>query len=395
MLAQAVSMVGLFAVLKCHATTHWEWSVLSETGKRPAGSTDRPRTRYDHIAGAWQGKLYISHGYMFDHDISTPTLFDDTWEFSPTYNSWRAVQSSPRPALRMSAAAAVVGDCLYMYGGEDGGYAQGTHSHVFGSYHNDVWRLNLPYGPWERVSGYDAATEGPRSGRGSHSATSVGSSLIVFGGHTGLKASSEGADHLFDSPELWEFNTADASWSLLAAEAKMARHGAAIVSSGRKVWLFGGTQLATMREGKLLKPNLNDLWYYDLGAKAGWVQVAQSGHIPHVRAHHGFTSLAAAEHLIVFGGAHCAPGCTCFSDTFLMDLRNSSAEGYVWQELQSGSPASRYRHTMVSTEKMVLMFGGESYKPYMYHNDVHMLTFNHSSLQKPGWLDWIGLGSDL
>ena len=51
-------------------------------------------------------------------------------------------------------------------------------------------------------------------------------------------------------------------------------------------------------------------------------------------------------------------------------------EAKRWAELNaSDAPIHRYRQSLVvhPTEGAVYLFGGESYKPYMYHNAVNRL----------------------
>ena len=74
--------------------------------------------------------------------------------------------------------------------------------------------------------------------------------------------------------------------------------------------------------------------------------------------------------LILFGGAACKGTCTCFGDTWSYSLGSRK-----WIRLTSAGrePITRYKHSMVYHDGRMYSYGGESYKPYMYHNSVQSL----------------------
>jgi hypothetical protein len=80
------------------------------------------------------------------------------------------------------------------------------------------------------------------------------------------------------------------------------------------------------------------------------------------------------SHLLLYGGALCIPGCTCHGDTWTFDIGTGQ-----WTEHNATGdpdvPIHRYRQSLVlnAPEGALYLFGGESYKPYMYHNAVNRL----------------------
>lgn len=333
---------------------------------------DRPGRRYDHASAAWEGKLYVSHGYQYDHEESQPQMYDDTWVFRPASGSWEQLRGlDPRPSPRMGATVAVSGESLFLYGGEDGGYHY-SHTHVFGSYHSDLWQLILPSGPWKLV---DISTALRPAARANHAMVAVDEGFVLFGGLTAEQTSTEGADYLQDSSELWLFNSATSRWESLPSDMGLKRHGAALVAVGRRLWLFGGSQI----QGEQQQRNLADLWCYDLDiAQQRWVEVSQRGAQPQGRRSHGMALLSGK--ISLFGGASCKPGCTCLAGTYLLDTRACTGNASLvcdWQHWDLNSPTARYRHSMTTLGSSVYLFGGESYQPYSYYQDVWVLQDTH------------------
>eukprot|EP00669_Euglena_mutabilis_P014281 TRINITY_DN9338_c0_g1_i1.p2 TRINITY_DN9338_c0_g1~~TRINITY_DN9338_c0_g1_i1.p2 ORF type:complete len:270 (+),score=48.52 TRINITY_DN9338_c0_g1_i1:597-1406(+) len=72
--------------------------------------------------------------------------------------------------------------------------------------------------------------------------------------------------------------------------------------------------------------------------------------------------------MYVFGGAACHGGCQCTSD-----LWQFSRATNTWKEIKppGPQPTNRHFHSLsVSPDRVLYVFGGESYDPYMYFNDV-------------------------
>jgi hypothetical protein len=108
------------------------------------------------------------------------------------------------------------------------------------------------------------------------------------------------------------------------------------------------------------------------------------GRLPGSRGHHSLLALS-PHWLLLYGGALCNPGCKCWGDSWILGTGEAAAAGGpAWRQLNaSDAPIHRYRQSLVlappadaSTDpqlRELYLFGGESYKPYMYHNAVNRL----------------------
>ena len=108
------------------------------------------------------------------------------------------------------------------------------------------------------------------------------------------------------------------------------------------------------------------------------------GQLPGSRGHHSLLSLS-PHWLLLYGGALCNPGCKCYGDSWILGTGEAAAAGGVaWRQLNaSDAPIHRYRQSLVLAPpadadtdpqlRELYLFGGESYKPYMYHNAVNRL----------------------
>ena len=76
--------------------------------------------------------------------------------------------------------------------------------------------------------------------------------------------------------------------------------------------------------------------------------------------------------LSLYGGANCTRGCKCRGDTWIYNLANAKFDRV--KVAPDNEPITRYRQSLVAYEQKLFVFGGESYKPYMYHNSVSELT---------------------
>ncbi|KAH3745334.1 Kelch-type beta propeller [Pelomyxa schiedti] len=99
------------------------WSVVTATG-------DIPSARYGHSAVAWHDAMYVFGGYA-----SGSGFRQDTFRFDFSTEVWTLLrpECGPEgmPAPRRKHAAAVVGDCMVIFGGTSGRYL------------NDLWVLML------------------------------------------------------------------------------------------------------------------------------------------------------------------------------------------------------------------------------------------------------------
>ena len=107
--------------------------------------------------------------------------------------------------------------------------------------------------------------------------------------------------------------------------------------------------------------------------------------VPGPRSHLSMVTLTETT-LLLYGGALCIPGCTCWGDSWLYDTNNKK-----WTVLNTtDAPIHRYRQNLVvhGQEGAAYLFGGESYQPYMYHNAVNRLVLPQPLAQQ--MIDYAG-----
>lgn len=146
------------------------------------------------------------------------------------------------------------------------------------------------------------------------------------------------------------------------------RHGHAAVadSSDSGFYVFGGFRFAddTVSEIDESGP-LSDLWHVDI-ITGTWTHLL----VAHPKEGRTYASLVLHNNfLILFAGANCHGSCVCYGDLWEYPVDGSTAA--AWKERRVlREPTTRYKQTAVLHNDHLYTFGGESYKPYMYHNSV-------------------------
>jgi len=350
------------------------------------GDRSHPTVRYSSHAVFYEGQIIITHGYFYNHDISKPAWQSDAWAYTARSGMWRQVHRGEKdgaPSARYSGTAVLHKGGLYMYGGDDGGHKRSMNNYVFKAWNSELWRLDLGSYAWRSVTPAGGPSTLPPK-RALHSAVVLGDAMYVYGG--------------IDHSDTWSFDFATRSWRAIekGSASKERRyhpgvrhsHSAAADPRGGGFFVFGGSA-----HGAPLKPlAFDDLWRFDL-ARASWtlLEAAPSsglppqpwGLAPPPRSH---SSLVAAPNssLLLYGGALCTPGCRCYGDAWVYHI---GGEGRApgWSRVNtSSSPIHRYRQSLVRdpADGSLYLFGGESYKPYMYHNAVDRL-----------WVEGLSAGS--
>jgi len=175
--------------------------------------------------------------------------------------------------------------------------------------------------------------------------------------------------------DTWRYDFEPSTWTLLIATPADGdethpgrRHAfAAASTTASGFYIYGGC-----RHVKGMRPQaFNDLWYYSIGSNA-WSKLAPSAGLPtpSPRSHLSLVALSTTK-VLLYGGALCIPGCTCHGDSWVWDTSSKQ-----WSELNTtDAPIHRYRQSLVvhQQEGAVYLYGGESYRPYMYHNAVNRL----------------------
>eukprot|EP00050_Salpingoeca_kvevrii_P011300 m.14344 g.14344 ORF g.14344 m.14344 type:complete len:481 (-) comp3362_c0_seq1:39-1481(-) len=334
------------------------WSVVAPQQEPVQGTLEFPSVRYAHGAVSWKGSLVVTHGYFHDHAARTPTWKSDTWRLT-TSGQWELLVADDEdaPGGRMSFSTVLWRNWLVMYGGSRGGQMT-AHGYV-GHTNSEIWALDLDELLWVSLTPATGAQQPPS--RELHAAVVVGdNSMFVHGG--------------VDRADLWVFHLERQVWSELvlsgsargAAESPGQRFGHAVCARDeRGFYLHGG-------HSRFPVVSHNDLWYFDV-VRTRWTQLsslgdeksgaAQAFAAPPFLVHHAHTLMPDRRSWILFGGSHSH---ACTDKLFLLDL-----DTLEWSELAAEArPFARYHHSMVFNGSHVVVFGGESMSPYMYHNAV-------------------------
>ena len=143
-----------------------------------------PLPRFSHAAVAVDNKLHMWGGGGWSKEMSQKIaqkleVFDistEQWEQKPTHGT-------PPPGL-WDTAYAVVGSCLFVFGGLDGM-----------SRHNSLFKLDLHTFQWEQVR-VSNPSSGPQKKWGCGMVSYGDNQLVVFAGFTGSVCTDE--LHVFD-----------------------------------------------------------------------------------------------------------------------------------------------------------------------------------------------------
>ncbi|PRQ16354.1 putative kelch-type beta propeller [Rosa chinensis] len=192
----------------------------------------------------------------------------------------------------------------------------------------------------------------PPTPRDSHSCTTVGDNLFVFGG-------TDGTNPLKD---LHILDTASHTWisPSLRGEGPEAREGHSAALVGRRLFVFGGC-------GK--SANNDEVYYNDLyilnTETFAWKKAITSGPPPSPRDSH--TCSSSKNKVIVIGGED-------GHDYYLSDVHILDADTLVWRELNTSGQSlpPRGGHSTVAFGKNLFVFGGFTDAQSLY-NDLYML----------------------
>lgn len=146
------------------------------------------------------------------------------------------------------------------------------------------------------------------------------------------------------------------------------RHGHAATPDAADTgfYLFGGFRFTDdVVPGQTESGPLSDLWHIDLETGT-WTLLLQT----HPSGGRTYASLVLhSATLVLFAGANCHGSCTCFGDVW--EYPTATGTSAVWSpKAVVHEPITRYKQTSVLHAGSLYTFGGESYKPYMYHNSV-------------------------
>ncbi|XP_068654159.1 uncharacterized protein [Aristolochia californica] len=232
------------------------------------------------------------------------------------------------------------GRFLYVFGGYGKDNCQTNDVHVFDTL-KQTWSKPMVKGT-------------PPSPRDSHSCTTVGNNLFVFGG----------TDGKYPLNDLHILDTSTNTWIRPnlsgAGPAPREGHSAALVD--KQLFVFGGCGKSCNDPEEIY---YNDLYILDTESFV-WKEAITSGHPPSARDSHTCSSWK--NKIIVVGGEDS-------SDYYLSDVYVLDADRLVWTELQTSGQmlTPRAGHSTVALGKHLFVFGGFTDDRNLY-DDLHILN---------------------
>eukprot|EP00249_Psilotum_nudum_P013942 c24589_g1_i1 orf=335-1936(-) len=241
------------------------------------------------------------------------------------------------------------GRFLYVFGGYGKDNRQTNDVHVFDTL-KQTWSKPMVKGT-------------PPSSRDSHSCTTVGSCLYVFGG-------TDGKCPLRD---LYILDTVTNTWSKpeTQGEGPAPREGHSAALIGHQLFIFGGCGKSSDDSEEIY---YNDLFILDT-ARLIWTRATTKGIPPTPRDSH--TCSAWNNKLVVLGGEDA-------SDSYLSDVHILDTDTMEWKELQTSGQKlmPRAGHATVSLGKHLFVFGGFTDDRNLF-DDLHMLNIETGIWTKP------------
>ncbi|RXH77423.1 hypothetical protein DVH24_023697 [Malus domestica] len=232
---------------------------------------------------------------------------------------------------------------------------EGRMLYVFGGYGRDNCQTN-------EVHVFDTATHSwsqpaikgtPPTPRDSHSCTTVGDNLFVFGGTDGMNPLRD--LHILDtSLHTWISPS-------LRGEAPEAREGHSAALVGKRLFIFGGCGKSASNDNEVY---FNDLYILNTETFV-WKRATTSGNPPSRRDSHTCSSWK--NKLIVIGGED-------GHDYYLSDVHILDTDTLIWRELKTTGQfmPPRGGHCTVAFGNNLFVFGGFTDAQNLY-NDLYML----------------------
>ncbi|XVF49936.1 hypothetical protein PTKIN_Ptkin04bG0056400 [Pterospermum kingtungense] len=231
----------------------------------------------------------------------------------------------------------------------------GRFLYVFGGYGKDNCQTNQVhvFDTVKQIWGQPVMKGTPPTPRDSHSCTTVGDNLFVFGGTDGLNPLKD--LHILD--------TATHTWVSpdVRGEGPEAREGHSAALVGKRLFIFGGCGKSSDNNDEIY---YNDLYILDTDTFV-WKCAATSGNPPSARDSHTCSSWK--NKIIVIGGED-------GHDYYLSDVHILDAGTLAWKELNTSGQMlpPRAGHSTVAFGKNLFVFGGFTDAQNLY-DDIYML----------------------
>ncbi|KAG0494736.1 hypothetical protein HPP92_005730 [Vanilla planifolia] len=232
------------------------------------------------------------------------------------------------------------GRYIYVFGGYAGDACQTNDVHVLDAV-KQIWSKPMMKGE-------------PPSPRDSHSCTTVGRRLFVFGGTDGMNILND--LHILD--------TSSNRWisPILHGKGPDAREGHSAAAVDKRLFIFGGCGKS---DDSHEDTYYNDLYILDTETLV-WQCAVTSGSPPIPRDSH--TCSSCKSNIIVLGGEDA-------SDCYLSDVHMLDAETLTWRQITTSGQmlTPRAGHTTVSLGSNLFVFGGFTDARNLY-DDLYVLN---------------------
>ncbi|KAF3793548.1 Kelch domain-containing protein 3 [Nymphaea thermarum] len=232
------------------------------------------------------------------------------------------------------------GRFLYVFGGYGKDNCQTNEVHVFDTI-KQTWSKPMVKGV-------------PPLPRDSHSCTTVGNKLFVFGG-------TDGHNPLND---LHVLDTTTNTWTqpIISGDGPEAREGHSATLVGRRLFIFGGCGKSFEEDEEIY---YNNLYILDTETLV-WKRAVTTGSPPCARDSHTCSSWK--NKVVVLGGEDA-------SDCYLSDVHILDADTLVWKELNTSGQvlAPRAGHCTVALGRYLFVFGGFTHDRTLY-DDLHIIN---------------------
>ncbi|KAG2313271.1 hypothetical protein Bca52824_024828 [Brassica carinata] len=234
------------------------------------------------------------------------------------------------------------GRFVYVFGGFGGDDCLTNQVHLFDA-ETQIWSEPVIRGV-------------PPSPRDSHSCTTVGDNLFVFGG-------TDGKHHLND---LHVLDTSTHTWKCLEArgERPEAREAHSATLVGKHIFVFGGCGKISGSDDEVF---YNDLYILNTETIT-WQRAATTGKPPSAR--DGHTCSTWNNKIIVVGGEESED----LDDYYLSDVHILDIDKFVWKQLKTSGQllTPRAGHVTVAIGSNLFVFGGLTDSQNLY-NDLFVL----------------------
>lgn len=194
----------------------------------------------------------------------------------------------------------------------------------------------------------------PPCARGGHTATLIGKSIVIFGGHF-YKNKVEGFNYLNDTHFL-DIELSKWMKPTITGKIPPPRYGHSAIFAGGIILIFGG---------KGPKETVyNDLYTFDPDPKKNsWLLANETGEAPAPRFNH--TANLWNKKMYIFGGWN---GKEFFNDTIIYDL-----EKMIWNKLDTqGTPPPRMGHASCIVSFNLIIQGG-----FYFNDDEYKKNLNN------------------